>query len=135
MEFPRIFNAWVAVRALDVVFWTCSLIFNCESSHIPRYWIDLAGLTTFCLPGMLVGTVIDGPLPACLPLVDLVKCMSLFLTWSSLRPLVVSHLWASLNVILTIFAVVVQSCADVAIEPSSTYRVSGTRLFLCGLRL
>ncbi len=80
MELPRIFSACVAVMALDVVFCTCSLKFSCESSHIPRYQIDLAGLTTFCSPSMLVGTMIDGLLPACLPLVDLVKCMSLFLT-------------------------------------------------------
>src|SRR5258707_15528502 len=35
-ELPRIFRVCVAVRALDVVFCTCSLKFSCESSHIPR---------------------------------------------------------------------------------------------------
>src|SRR5258708_3989000 len=36
MELPRILRVCVAVRALDVVFCTCSLKFSCESSHIPR---------------------------------------------------------------------------------------------------
>ncbi len=77
----------------------------------------------------------EGPSPACHPLVDLVKWMRSFLTWSSLRPLVVSHLWASLNAISIIFVVVVWSHADAAIELSSMYRVNGAKLFWSGLKV
>ncbi len=106
--------------ALVVVFCMCSLKFNWELSQTPRYWIDLAGSTVLSSPGMFVGMVMEGPAPACLPLVDLVKWIRSFLTWSSLRPHEVSQQCASLNTISTICIVVVRSRADAAIEPSST---------------
>ncbi len=94
--------------------------FSCESSQMPRYQIDLAGLTVFCSPGVFVGTVTEGLSPACLPLMDFVKCMSSCFTGSSLRPLVVIQSCAFWNVISTTFVAVGPSCAEAAIGPSST---------------
>ena len=37
----------------------------------------------------------------------------------------VNHLWAAWNASSAIFALVLQLCADAAMEPSSMYRVSG----------
>src|SRR5258708_3686719 len=98
----------------------CSLKFNWELSQMPRYRIDLAGSTVLSLPGMFVGMVTEGLAPVCLPLVDLVKWIRSFLTWSSLRPREVSQQCASLNAISTICITVVQSHADAVIEPLST---------------
>src|SRR5260370_18374224 len=108
----------------------CSLKLRHESSHTPRYQIDLAGFTFFISPGVLVGMVMGGPSPECLPLFNFVKCMSSFFTWSILRPLVESHLWASQKVTSTILVVSCLFCAEAAIDPSSMYRVRGDRL-LC----
>ena len=81
---------------------------------------QLSWFNCFSSPGMFVGMTMEGLSPMCLPLVDLVKWINSFFTWSSLRPLVVSHLWAALNVVLTIFVAVVQFGADAVIDPSST---------------
>ncbi len=64
--------------------------------------------------------MMESPSPVCLPLVDLVKWISLFFSWLSLRPLVVSHWWAALNVVLTIFTAVVWFGAGAAIDLLST---------------
>src|SRR5258708_4260783 len=113
--------------AFDVVFLMCSLKFSWESSQIPRYQITLAGAIVFVSFGVFVGIVADGPGPECLPLMDLVKCMSSFLTWSVLRPLSVSHVCASRNAISTSLVAVVLSWAEAMIDPSSTYKVRGAR--------
>src|SRR5260370_689509 len=110
----------------------CSLKLRHESSHTLRYRINLAGCTLFISPSVLVGMVTGGPSPECLPLFDFVKCMSSFFTWSILRPLVESHLWASRKVTSTILVVSCLFRADTAIDPSSTYRVRGDRLLCFG---
>ena len=95
IEFPSSLRACAALMAFDVVFLMCSPKFSWESSQIPRYQITLARAIVFVSFGVFVGIVANGLGPECLPLMDLVKCMSLFLTWSVLRPLSMSHTWAS----------------------------------------
>src|SRR5258708_39492769 len=65
-----------------------------ESIHIPRYLMLLAGINVLVSFSVFMGIVIDGPGPTCLPLLDLVKWMSLHFTWSVLSPLFLSHSWA-----------------------------------------
>ena len=98
-----------------------------ESSQIPRYQITLAEAIVFVSFGVFVGIVANGLGPECLPLMDLVKCMSLFLTWSVLRPLSVSHVCASRNAVSTSLVAVILSWAEAVIDPSSTYKVRRAR--------
>src|SRR5260370_9347904 len=100
-----------------------ALNFGLEASHTPRYRINLAGWTLFVSPSVLVGMVMGGPSPECLPLFNFVKCMSSFFTWLILRPLVESHLWASWKLTSTILVFSCLFHPEAAIDPSSTFRL------------
>src|SRR6266436_2155815 len=54
--------------------------------------------------------------------------ISSFLTWSAFSPHMVSQSWAAWNANSMIFVLVLRLCADAAMDPSSTYRVSGAWL-------
>ncbi len=62
----------------------------------------LAGINVLVSFSVFMGIVIDGPGPTCLPLLDLVKWMSLHFTWSVFSPLFLSHLWAVLKAVFMI---------------------------------
>ena len=106
----------------------CVVKLRWESSHTPRYFIVFAGLTVFSSLGMFVGINTEGPSSECLLQLYLVKWINSFLTWSTLSPHVVSQSWAAWNASSVIFVLVLRLCADAAMDPSSTYRVSGAWL-------
>ena len=87
----------------------------------------LARVRDLVSPSMFVGMVIEGPGPVCLPLLDLVKWMSLHLTWSVFRPLLCSQACTVLKAALMIWVASSLVWAAAEIDLSLTYRVCGNR--------
>ena len=73
IELPSSLRVWAALMAFKVIFLTCLPKLSWASSHIPRYHMTLAGWVVFISLGLFVGMVAAGLMPACLPLMDLVK--------------------------------------------------------------
>src|SRR5260221_12951580 len=114
--------ASVAFGALDAVIFVCLWNFNCRLNQRLRYLMQLEGVTPFHSPGVFKGMCTEGVVSWVL---DFVKCISSFLTWSICSPLCDSHKWVSSNAMVLIQAVVLRSGPDVRMALSSTYSVIG----------
>src|SRR5258708_25460100 len=77
VEFPTIRMASVAFEAFDAAIFTCSWNFSCGLNQRPRYLMELNRVTSFCSPAVFDGMCMDR---VTLQFLDLMKCISLFLT-------------------------------------------------------